>query len=150
MADPSVLVAGLREALGRVEKQAREALHPDAVQPGVWTLQMCDQLDTDPQPPTQANISEDRQGHYWQVANDVFIPVAQHIATWSPDAVLATVQVLRTLITGYEQTLAEHRSCTRAVRVDSERTTSCPDARRALSALEALTGLPMLKETSRV
>jgi len=64
------------------EAIAENALHPDAVQPGSWiTEHHNSEYHSEP---NRAHIAEDHSGHYWSVAHEIFIPIAEHIARHDP------------------------------------------------------------------
>jgi hypothetical protein len=86
------LVAFITARLDEDEATALDALHPDAVSPGVW---MTEHHGDDP--PT-CHIAEDRAGHYWSVAHDVFVPNAEHIARHDPARVLREVAAKRRIL----------------------------------------------------
>lgn len=88
------LVAFVRAALDEDERVAREALHEDAVRPGEWMTEHHG-MGTEP---STCHIAEDRSGHYWSVAHEVFIPNAEHIARWDPARVLAEVKAKRRIL----------------------------------------------------
>jgi hypothetical protein len=48
--------------------------------------------------PNRCHIAEDKGGHYWSVAHEVFIPNAEHIARWDPARVLAEVEAKRRIL----------------------------------------------------
>jgi hypothetical protein len=92
------LVAFLRRCLDDDERVAREALHEDAVRPGEWMTEHHG-MGTEP---STCHIAEDRSGHYWSVAHEVFIPNAEHIARWDPARVLAEVKAKRRILDDYD------------------------------------------------
>jgi hypothetical protein len=72
----------LREAARLMRERAEDAQHADANQPGVWmTEHHNSQYHTEPD---RAHIAEDRQGLYWTVASEVYIPIAEHMAGMDP------------------------------------------------------------------
>lgn len=89
-------VAFVRRCLDDDERVAREALHADAVQPGVWITEHHNS-ETHSEP-NRCHIAEDRSGHYWSVAHEVFIPNAEHIARWDPARVLDEVEAKRRIL----------------------------------------------------
>jgi hypothetical protein len=75
------------------EAVARDALHPDAVKPGQWVTEHHNsEYHSEP---NRAHIAEDRSGHYWSVAHEVFIPIAEHVARHDPARVLAECHARR-------------------------------------------------------
>jgi hypothetical protein len=82
--------------IGEDEAVAREALHPDAVSPGAWVTEHHNsEYHSEP---NRAHIAEDRSGHYWSVAHEVFIPIAVHIARHAPARVLAECEAKRRIV----------------------------------------------------
>ncbi|MHA4848545.1 DUF6221 family protein [Rhodococcus sp. MSC1_016] len=79
------------------ESIARQALHPDAKEPGVWMTEHHNSQYNDE--PDRCHIAEDRKGHYWDVANEVYIPNAEHMARHDPARVLREVNAKRTTLT---------------------------------------------------
>jgi hypothetical protein len=86
----------LRAQLDEDERVAREALHPDAVNPGSWTTEHHNS-ETHSEP-NRCHIAEDRAGRYWSVAHEVFIPNAEHMARHDPARVLVEVDAKRKII----------------------------------------------------
>lgn len=99
------LITFLRACLDDDERVAREALHDDAVRPGQWTTEHHGMG----REPNTCHIAEDRSGHYWSVAHDVFIPNAAHIARWDPARVLADIDAKRRIID--EHSLESNGAC---------------------------------------
>jgi hypothetical protein len=97
------LVEWLRAQLDEDERLAREALHADAVQPGTWTTEHHNSEHHNE--PNRCHIAEDRSGHYWTVASEVFIPNAEHIANFDPARVLAEVESKRLILELCEQSI---------------------------------------------
>ncbi len=78
------------------EAIARNALHSDATEPGVWMSEHHDsEFNLEP---NHCHIAEDRAGHYWTVASEVFIPIAEHMARHDPARVLRDVAAKRAVI----------------------------------------------------
>lgn len=78
------------------EALANDALHPDADRPGEWVTEHHNsEYHSEP---NRARIAEDRSGHYWSVAHEVFIPVAEHMARHDPARVLAECSAKRLLV----------------------------------------------------
>lgn len=78
------------------EAMARDALHADAVTPGSW---MTEHHNSEYHAePDCCHIAEDRHGHYWTVASEVYIPIAEHIARHDPARVLAECGAKRDII----------------------------------------------------
>lgn len=95
------------QALNDNERLAREALHPDAISPGVWTTEHHNSEHHSE--PNRCHIAEDRSGHYWSVAHEVFIPIGEHIARWDPARVLRQVAADRRILAEYERLLLRDR-----------------------------------------
>jgi hypothetical protein len=91
----SEIVAFIKDRLDDDEFVARQALHPDAKEPGVW---MAEPHDSDDNDPDRCHIAEDRKGHYWSVAHEVFIPNAEHIARHDPARVLSEIAAKRGVV----------------------------------------------------
>lgn len=90
------LVAWLNVQIDTDERLAREALHPDAVNPGQWTTEHHNsKTHTEP---NRCHIAEDKGGNYWSVAHEVFIPNAEHMANWDPARALAEVESKRLIL----------------------------------------------------
>lgn len=90
------LIAFLRARLDEDEQAAQEALHADAVSPGVWTTEHHNS--STHSEPNRCHIAEDRSGNYWSVAHEVYIPNAEHMACWDPARVLAEVEAKRQIL----------------------------------------------------
>jgi hypothetical protein len=90
------LIAWALKQLDDDELLARNALHADAVRPGEWVTEHHHSRYHDE--PNRCHIAEDRSGHYWSVAHEVFIPNAEHIARWDPARVLALTAALRGIL----------------------------------------------------
>ncbi|MEU4772951.1 DUF6221 family protein [Micromonospora sp. NPDC023644] len=95
------LATWLRAQLDDDERVAREALHPDAANPGVWTTEHHNSEHHSE--PNRCHIAEDRSGHYWTVAREVFIPNAEHMARWDPGRVLAEVDAKQRILDDCEE-----------------------------------------------
>lgn len=90
------LVTWLRAQMIDDERVAREALHSDAVRPGEWVTEHHNSEYHDE--PNRCHIAEDSSGHYWTVASEVFIPVAEHMARWDPARALAEIDAKRRIL----------------------------------------------------
>lgn len=78
------------------EAVAREALHSDAVSPGSWVAEHHNsEYHSEP---NRAHIAEDKAGHYWSVAHEVFIPIAEHMARQDPARVLLDCDAKRRIV----------------------------------------------------
>jgi hypothetical protein len=75
------------------ERVALAALHLDAVKPGAWITEHHNSATH--AEPNRCHIAEDKGGHYWSVAHEVFIPNAEHIARWDPARALEEVRIGR-------------------------------------------------------
>jgi hypothetical protein len=91
------LVEFLQARFDERELLAQRALHSDAVEPGQWVIEPYNSED-DVLPPERCHIAEDRHGHYWTVASDVYIPNADHMAANDPAYVLADIAAKRRII----------------------------------------------------
>lgn len=111
------LTQWFHQTLNDNERLAREALHPDAVNPGVWTTEHHNSATHTE--PNRCHIAEDRSGHYWSVAHEVFIPNAEHMARWDPARVLRQVAADRRILAEYERLLLRDM-CEMAVRARAE------------------------------
>lgn len=88
------------------EAIANNALHADATEPGVWMTEHHDsEFNLEP---NHCHIAEDRAGHYWTVASEVFIPNAEHMARHDPARVLRDVAAKRAVIAALMEIPAEH------------------------------------------
>lgn len=95
------------------ETTARTALHADATEPGVWmTEHHNSEYNLEP---NRCHVAEDRRGHYWTVASEVFIPNAEHIARHDPARVLREVAAKRAIIEAADEATSNDMS------VDSDR-----------------------------
>jgi hypothetical protein len=74
------------------EAKALNALHSDAVRPGVWSTEH------HAGDPPRCHVAEDRAGHYWTVADQVFVPNAEHMAHHDPARVLRDVETKRRIL----------------------------------------------------
>jgi len=92
----SDLVVAIRAAIDEDERIARDALHADAVDPGVWMTEHHNSETHNE--PNRCHIAEDRGGHYWSVAHEVFIPNAEHMARHDPARVLHQVAAHREIL----------------------------------------------------
>lgn len=99
------LIEFLRTRLDEDEQTARDALHADAVNPGVWTTEHHNSATHSE--PNRCHIAEDRSGNYWSVAHEVFIPNAEHMARHDPARVLAEVDAKRRLVSMFAPKLGE-------------------------------------------
>jgi hypothetical protein len=100
--------------IGEDEAVAREALHPDAVSPGAWVTEHHNsEYHSEP---NRAHIAEDRSGHYWSVAHEVFIPIAVHIARHAPARVLAECEAKRRIVRCRSRLVAANSRASRTVR----------------------------------
>jgi predicted Zn-ribbon and HTH transcriptional regulator len=95
----SDLIAFIERRLDEDERLARDALHPDAVSPGEWVTE---QHGTHSEP-NRCHIAEDRRGHYWSVAFEVFIPNAEHMARHDPARVLREVEAKRRVLARHHE-----------------------------------------------
>ena len=93
------LVQFLHDRLNKDELTAGDALHPDAVKPGTWTTEHHNSPTHSE--PNRCHIAEDKSGHYWSVADEVYIPIAEHIARWDPARVLRLITALRRALDEY-------------------------------------------------
>jgi len=72
----------IRLAAEVIRERAEDAQHPDAKEPGRWmTEHHNSQYHSEPD---VCHIAEDRKGHYWTVASEVYIPNAEHMAGLDP------------------------------------------------------------------
>lgn len=99
LADGLALARFLLERFAEDEAIANDALHPDAVEPGVWITEHHDSEYHDL--PNRAHIAEDRHGRYWSVAHEVFIPIAEHMARHDPARVLVECGAKRAIVERY-------------------------------------------------
>jgi hypothetical protein len=99
------LITWLRKQLDDDDRVAQGALHPDAVNPGSWITEHHNSEYHDE--PNRCHIAEDKGGHYWSVAHEVFVPNAEHMARWDPARVLAEVDAKRERLTWIEGELGD-------------------------------------------
>lgn len=90
------LIGFLQARYAEEERLARDALHPDAVNPGRWTTEHHNSEHHSE--PNRCHIAEDKSGNYWTVASEVFIPNAEHMAYHDPERVLADLESKRSLL----------------------------------------------------
>jgi hypothetical protein len=96
MSQNSQIAEFLEARIAEDEALALNAQHHDAKVPGVWVTEHHNSEYHDQ--PNSAHIAEDRAGHYWTVASEVFIPNAEHIARHDPARVLAECAAKRVIL----------------------------------------------------
>lgn len=97
----SLIVEFLEARMTEDEAVAKAALHSDAIQAGEWAAEHHNsEFHAEP---NRCHIAEDRKGHYWSVADEVFIPNAEHIARHDPARALREVAAKRAIIKAYSE-----------------------------------------------
>lgn len=79
-------------AAALMQQRAHDAQHPDGKEPGRWMTEHHNSQYNGQ--PDVCHIAEDRKGHYWTVAHEVYIPNAEHMAGLDPFTALRIAEWL--------------------------------------------------------